>query len=114
MGSWRSPSALFAACHIAVTSRPPVVGGQLAQWLPESVQADFELAGDGLSGRHRRAGTWIRQLEITALDISATAVREHLARGASIEHMVPPAAHAAIVASQCYNDPSPDIAREGH
>ena len=110
MGSWRSPRALFAACHFAVTSRPPVVGGQLAEWLPECARADFELAPDGLSGRHHSAGTWIRQLEITALDVSATAVRERLAQGAPVDHMVPPAAHAAIVASQCYNDPSPGVA----
>ena len=110
MGSWRSPRDLFAACHIAVTSRPPVAGGRLADWLPESVREDFQLAPDGLSGRHRSAGTWIRQLEITALDVSATAVRERLRQGASVEHMVPQAAHAAIVSSGCYNEASADAA----
>jgi len=104
MGSWRAPRTLFAACHIAVTSRPPVVDGGLAQWLPECVRDDFLLAPDGRSGRHRRAGTWIRQLDIAALDVSATAIRDRLARGASVRDLVPEAAHAAIVASGCYNE----------
>lgn len=106
MGSWRSPRTLFAACHIVVTSRPPLAGGRLPEWMPECVREDFDLSPDGFSGRHRRAGTWIRQLEITALDVSATTIRERLARGASVEHLVPEAALPAIVASGCYNDPS--------
>ena len=104
MGAWRSPRALFAACHIAVTSRPPVTEGCLADWLPACVREDIELAPNGLSGRHRTANTWIRQLEISALDVSATDIRRRLARGEPVDRMVPPAAHPAIVASGCYNE----------
>ncbi len=104
MGSWKSPRALFAACHIAVTSRPPALDGGLPDWLPECVRDDFILAPDGRSGRHRRAGTWIRHLEIPALDVSASAIRDRLARGVSVRDWVPEAAHAAIVASGCYNE----------
>jgi nicotinate-nucleotide adenylyltransferase len=103
MGSWRSPRALFAACHIAVTSRPPIAEGCLADWLPDCVREDVELAPNGLSARHRTANTWIRQLEITALDVSATDIRRRLARGESVRHLVPARAHPAIVASGCYN-----------
>jgi nicotinate-nucleotide adenylyltransferase len=110
MGSWRSPRSIFAACHVVVTSRPPETAGQLSEWLPESVRDDFDLAPDGFSGEHKSARTWIRQLEITALDISATAIRERLAQGASIRHLVPDSAHAAIVASKCYKKPSGSVA----
>ncbi len=112
MGSWKAPRALFAACHIAVTSRPPVLGGGLPDWLPECVRDDFVLAPDGRSGRHRRAGTWIRQIEITALDVSASAIRDRLARGASVQDWVPEAAHAAIVASGCYNEDPTRVLRD--
>ena len=37
MGSWKSPRALFAACHIAVTARPPALDGGLPDWLPEGI-----------------------------------------------------------------------------
>lgn len=104
MGSWRSPRSIFAACHVVVTSRPPETAGQLSEWLPESVRGDFDLAPDGFFGEHKSAGTWIRQLEITALDISATDIRERLAQGESIRHLVPDSAHAAIVASKCYQE----------
>lgn len=128
MGAWRSPRALFAACHIAVTSRPPIPDapipntpipntpipdnpipnalipeGCLADWLPECVREDIEVAPDGLSAHHRTAHTWIRHLEISALDVSATDIRRRLARGESIRHLVPAPAYPAIVASGCYN-----------
>ena len=106
MGSWRSPRAIFAACHVVVISRPPEIAGQLSHWLPDCIRDDFSLAPDGSSGEHKSAGTWIRQLEITALDISATAIREALARGESVRHWVPDSARAAIVASKCYTKPS--------
>ena len=108
MGTWRAPERLFATCHIAVTTRPPVAGGRIAEWLPECVHQDFQMAADGLSGHHRSANTWIRQLEITALDVSATDIRSRLARGASILDLVPEAAHRAIMASGCYNGPHAD------
>jgi len=102
MGSWRLPRAIFAACHVVVISRPPEMSGPLSSGFPEAVRDDFRLAADGLSGEHKSAGTWIRQLEITALDVSATAIRECLARGESVQQWVPASAHAAITASKCY------------
>ncbi len=102
MGTWREPGELFRLAHIAVTTRPPVRRGSLADWLPECVRSEVEIAADGLSARHREANTWIRQLPVTALDISASRIRALLRAGRSIRYLVPERVRAAIEASGCY------------
>jgi nicotinate-nucleotide adenylyltransferase len=110
MGNWREPEKIFAMTHIAMTTRPPAPAAPLSSCLPKVVENDFEIARDEGSARHRKSGTWIRQLEISALDISATAIRARLARGSSIRYLVPAPALEAIVSGGCYThamDPSP-------
>jgi len=102
LGSWREPETLITLAHFAVTTRPPVGSERLADWLPECLRGDIELAPAGRSGRHRNAGTWIRQLEITALDISASAIRERIRARRSIRYLVPECARESIESSHCY------------
>lgn len=102
MGSWRSPREIFQLAHVVVASRPPVQEGDLSHWLPECAHDDFDIADDGLSALHRQAGTWIRALEITALDISASSVRERLRTGQSTRYLLPDAVRIAIELSGCY------------
>ena len=102
MGSWRDPESLFGITHIAVTTRPPVRGGRIDDWLPKCVRGDFEVTGDGHSARHRRAGTWIRLIELTALDISSTEVRRRIREGRSVRYLLPAAVREAVEASQHY------------
>ena len=103
MGSWRDPETLFTRAHMAVTTRPPVRGGRLEAWLPECVRDDFEVAADGRSAQHRRAGTWIRLVELTALDISATEIRRRLREGHSVRYLLPAAVQEAVESSQHYD-----------
>lgn len=102
MGLWREPREIFSLAHVAVTTRPPVGEGHLGEWLPECVHADFELSTDGRSARHLSADTWIRQLPITDLDISASAIRRCVRERRSIRYLVPESVRAAIEASGCY------------
>jgi len=102
MGLWREPERIFALTHVVVTTRPPVGEGHLAEWLPACVQSDFEIAADGRSAQHRSAGTWIRQLPITDLDISASAIRQRVREGRSIRYLVHEDVRAAIESSGCY------------
>jgi nicotinate-nucleotide adenylyltransferase len=102
VGEWREPRRLFELAHFAVVTRPPLQDGTLADWLPECARDDFQLAADGLSGQHRSAGTWIRLLAITALDVSASAIRERLREGRSARYLLPDAVERAVVASGCY------------
>ncbi len=100
--SWREPERLLTLCHFAVMTRPPVRGGSLADWLPLPFASAFELAPDGQSGRHRKAGTWIRRLEIPGLDVSATDIRRRLREGRSVRYLVPEGVRQAVIESGVY------------
>jgi nicotinate-nucleotide adenylyltransferase len=102
METWREPATLLTLASFAVTTRPPRQQGALAEWFPAGLRADFELAPDGLSARHKQVGTWVRGVEITALDISASSIRRRIREGASVRYLLPEAIHDAVVSSGCY------------
>lgn len=102
MGAWRAPEELFALAHYAVMLRPPLRAGTLATWLPDVVRNDFELAPDQRSGRHRRAGTWLRLVEIAGFDVSASSVRERLRDGRSVRYLLPETVREAVLASGAF------------
>jgi nicotinate-nucleotide adenylyltransferase len=102
MGTWREPEAIFTLAHFAVTTRPPVARGSLTDWLPRCVRDEIALAPDGLSGRHRTAGTFVRLLEIPALDVSASDIRRRLREGRSVRYLLPQAVWAAVAESGAF------------
>lgn len=102
IGTWREPETLLELAHFAVTTRPPAGAGRIDRWLPEALLEPFEVAEDGQSARHSKAGSWIRLIEITPLEISASAIRQRLRAGRSVRYLLPEAAHDAIVSSGCY------------
>ena len=102
MDTWREPRTLLRLAHLAVTSRPPLQQGRLGEWIPEGLGSDFELAEDGLLARHREASTWIRLLEIDAIDVSASAIRERIRTGASVRYLLPETIHDAVIGSGHY------------
>ena len=102
MDTWREPETLFTLAHFAVTTRPPLRQGSLPEWIPKDLGANFEVAEDGLSARHLSASTWIRLLEIDAIDISASSIRERIRAGASVRYLLPETIHDAVVGSRHY------------
>ncbi len=102
MDTWREPETVFTLAHFAVMTRPPVARGRLAEWLPECVRDDIVLAADGLCGRHRRAGTWVRLLEISSLDVSASEIRARLREGRSVRYLLPEEVRTAVTESGAY------------
>ena len=102
LGSWREPEKLLALAHFAVTTRPPVTRPSLSEWLPAIYRDSVEIAPDGRSGRHRTAGTWIRLIEISRLDISSSDIRARLRAGRSVRYLIPDGARAAITGSGAY------------
>jgi nicotinate-nucleotide adenylyltransferase len=102
IGSWREPESLFALTHFAVFPRTSGAVGTLADWIPDCVKGDFTLGADGRSGRHARAGTWIRLLSIRPLDVSASDLRARLRAGRSVRYLVPEAVRRAILESGVY------------
>jgi len=112
MDTWKSPRELFRLANFAVTNRPPV-SGCIGDWLPEAIRDDVELAEDGRSVLHKTAGTWIRQIEITALDVSASAIRQRVREGRSIRFLVPAKVVDAIAKARCYESSERDERDEG-
>jgi nicotinate-nucleotide adenylyltransferase len=102
VGTWREPEALLTLAHFAVIARPPVAEGTLADWMPKCLRDDVEMADDGLSARHRAAKTWIRVVEIRALDVSASDIRARLREGRSVRYLVPEAVIDGVVHSGVY------------
>jgi nicotinate-nucleotide adenylyltransferase len=103
MGSWREPRTLFRLAHIVVTSRPPITQGRLQQWLPECACDDFSFSADGTTATHTDAGTSLRQLPITDLDISASNIRARIREGRSVRYLMPDRVRDAVLGSKCYD-----------
>ena len=104
--TWREPSTLFTLSHFAVITRPPSGDRSLAQLLPARFARHFELEGEGERGHHRTAGTWIRRVHISALDISATDIRTRIREGRSVRYLVPETVRRAIITSGIYTQRS--------
>jgi nicotinate-nucleotide adenylyltransferase len=102
LGTWREPERLLTLAHFAVTTRPPVATGSLVEWLPGVYDGAVQIAPDGLSGRHHTAGTWIRLLEVSLLDVSSSDIRARLREGRSVRYLIPDVVYDAIAESGAY------------
>ena len=90
IGTWKDYRTLFALADLAVWSRPPDVIRRPLGLLPVAAQRDFCYRGGNDTLRHR-TGNHIRFLTVTALDISASAIRRRRRRGLSTRYLVPEA-----------------------
>lgn len=102
MGEWREPEAIFELTDLAVMTRPPGQLVRLADRIPAIVAPAFEFSEDGRTALHKRAGTKIELVSISALDISSSKVRECCRAGRSIRFLVPETIRASIQASGRY------------
>src|SRR5262249_31898644 len=87
--TWKNAAHLFGLASMVVTNRPPHVAGNSIAHLPVAAQQAFCYDPATLSYRHR-SGTRLYFHSVTALDISATALRERVRRGQSIRYLVTP------------------------
>ena len=100
--TWRDPSTLFTLSHFAVITRPPVGEGSLAEQLPARFARHFDLDREGEFGRHRTAETWIRWIQISALDVSSTDIRRRIREGRSVRYLLPEAVRREVIRSGIY------------
>lgn len=102
MGDWREPERIFELTDLAVMTRPPSRLTDLERRIPDVVRDVFDFSADGRTAAHRKAGTRIELVTITALDISSSQVRRESRAGRSIRFLVPETIREAIEASRCY------------
>jgi len=102
LGTWREPMRLLAMVDFAVTSRPPVMEGHLRAWLPACAKDAIEVSEDGLTGRHMETGSRIDLVEIPALDVSASEIRERIRREEDVTDLLPDAILDDVIESGYY------------
>lgn len=86
--TWKDYRTLFTLVDFAVLSRPPQHAATLRGLLPVAARRQF-CYGSRQQTLVHTSGTRILFLTVTALDISASAIRRRLRRGESVRYLVP-------------------------
>ncbi len=109
--SWQRWRELFGLAHIAVATRPGhdlqkvPAGTQSAGAGDTALDAEFNARRGNAADLAAAPAGRIVPFAITALEISATAIRERLARGLSVRYLVPDPVLDYIETHQLYRTP---------
>ena len=101
IATWKNHAAIFDEVDIAVLSRPPQIVRNPRTVLPVAVREDFRYASDHRS-LVNRTGKRVQFLTVSALDISATDIRDRVRRGRSIRFLVPSSVERYIERERLY------------
>jgi nicotinate-nucleotide adenylyltransferase len=99
--TWKDYRTLLGLTDIAVWTRPPGRVGTARTLLPVAARGDF-CYGSSQSELVHHTGTRIRFLTVTALDISASAIRQRIRRGRSVRYLMPAAVERYLVREGLY------------
>jgi nicotinate-nucleotide adenylyltransferase len=99
--TWREHAAIFGVCDVVVVTRPPAPDRLAHGDIPVAAREAFWYENASESFRHR-SGHVLTLQRITALDISAAAIRGHVAAGRSIRFLTPPAVVSYIAEHGLY------------
>lgn len=99
--TWKEYRALFGLADLAIVSRPHVPRGDLESLLPVAAKGEFCYSRSHKVLAHQ-SGNRIFFLNVTGLDISASAIRLRLARQKSIRYLVPAAVERYITRNGLY------------
>ncbi len=97
---WVQPATLFTLASFAVVERPGRLGSP-RELLPADLSESFR---DGPDGLVHESGTELRMLPFAPLGISASEIRERIARGKSIRYLVPDPVIEYIEKHQLYRE----------
>lgn len=86
--TWKEHRALFGLTDFAVFARPGYQLPSIRALLPVATRKDFCYGRNRQTLKHK-SGSQVRFLDLTALDISASAIRERIRRTQSIRYLVP-------------------------
>ena len=103
--SWHEFPAILGDANFGVVSRPGTSARQLAETLPALASRMYR-ASDASHCPER--GTWIFLIDAPTTDVSATAVRRHLALGQPIDVLVPPTVRQHIEQHDLYRPMASD------
>jgi nicotinate-nucleotide adenylyltransferase len=104
--TWREYAAIFGVCDVAIVTRPGHPTTLRREHLPVATRGAFRYDRASAGFRHA-SGHAVTLHAVTALDISATDIREHVRRGRSIRYLVPDAVREYIATHHLYATPRP-------
>ncbi len=107
IATWKEYRALFELCHFIVMTRPGVGKNFTPGLLPVELAKNF-CYDDKKRAYAHPSGFSLYPKEITALDISATKIRENLHQGRSVKYLVPPGVEAFIHTHKLYQGKDPE------
>lgn len=86
--TWHRWQEIITLCHIALVQRPPLLGQEhkLSKTLETFLHNHYSENSDDL---HHQASGVVTMRQITALDISSTAIRHGLQHGDSVRYLIP-------------------------
>jgi len=107
IATWREPEALLRECEFIVASRPGFSLADVANSLPQSMRPPAHItkpfSHEGARGTMVHAGATIHLLEEVHENVSATEVRDAIARGGSLVKLLDPAVAEYIKKLHLYN-----------
>ncbi|MGH8631638.1 MAG: nicotinate-nucleotide adenylyltransferase [Burkholderiales bacterium] len=105
--TWHRWEEVLELAHVVVARRPGYPLEQLAASLPGALKSQYvhRHIADARGARLEPAGR-IFTHELTALDVSATALRELIGRGGSLRYLLPDAVIAYIESQRLYRTPN--------
>lgn len=86
--TWKDYRTLFTLADFAVFARPGYALRSFRAVLPVATRGDFCYGRDRQTLKHK-SGSQVRFLDLTALDISASTIRERVRRAQSVRYLVP-------------------------
>ena len=101
LGTWKEHTEIFATCDVVVVTRPPGPTQLTLDDIPVAARKAFCYDQSSESFRHA-SGHVLSLQRITALDISAAAIRARVVAGRSIRFLVPAAVETYIEAHVLY------------
>jgi nicotinate-nucleotide adenylyltransferase len=101
--TWKEHAAIFGLCDVVVVTRPPWPERLAHKDIPVAAAEAFWYDASSESFRHR-SGHVLRLQRITALDISAAAIRTRVRAHRSIRFLVPPAVEAYLAEHGLYHE----------
>jgi nicotinate-nucleotide adenylyltransferase len=104
--TWKDYLRLFGLTDLAVWTRPPQRLTRLRSLLPVDGQREF-CYGPGRRTLVHHSGNRIQFLTVTALDISASDIRQRIRRGRSIRFLVPAAVERYLTRNGLYRGSRP-------
>jgi nicotinate-nucleotide adenylyltransferase len=98
---WREPETLVTLANLAIVQRPGEARVDPGALLPNGLRVQFAPAPGGLV---HESGRELRVIPTTELSLSATDIRERVARGASIRYLVPDSVCEYIAKHRLYEE----------